>query len=221
MFKNYYKEVQTELKQYIYISEKDFNNSPKNVRKLLLHYAKKEMNEKYKKHERIQFNDIPYNIRKYIEMDKDTFEKLDILCQQFIIEYIYKYNELLIFYGNKQNQKSIIKKINDNNNILQEWLFNLNFILKNKDTLNYINNIIKDFKNNMNNNYKNIRRLRANIRNNKKKIINNLIKKDKIYYENKILNYEKNLEDISKLYTNKKHLYFVFNNIIQLSKNIL
>lgn len=221
MFKNYYKEVQIELKQYLYISEKDFNNSPKNVRNLLLNYAKKEMNEKKREQETIKLNDIPYDIRKYIEIDKDTFENLDILCQQFIIEYIYKYNELLIFYENNQCKKSITKKINNHNNdLLQKFLFDLNIILKNKNTLIHINNFIKGLKNNMNDDYKNIKRLKANIRNNKKKIINNLIKKDKSYYENKILEYETNLEDILKIYINKKHLYFVFNNIIQLSKNI-
>lgn len=218
MFNNYYKEINNKLKDYIGVNEKDFNKSPKNVRNLLLDYAQKKLYEKEKENQRINFNDIPNDIKKYMEIDKDTFEGLDILCQQFIIEYIYKYHELLNIYSMDENKKIMITK--KDNKYFQNWLYDLNIILKNNKMLIYISYLTRNIKTNMENDYKIIKNLKANIKNNRKKINNNLMKKDKDYYEKKIIKYEENLNIISKIYINKKCLYNIFNNIIQLSKNI-
>lgn len=175
-----------------------------------------------RENKKLSFENIPSEIKEYVEIDKDSFEDLDILCQQFIIKYVFKYKELLNKSVKDQQKKYVEKNIPEKYNIskinyLDNFLFNLNIILKNDYYIRFIINIKDNLKTNIEHHDKCIKRLKVNIRNNKNKIINNTIKKDISVYENKIIQYEKELYKITLIYKNYKNLYTIFINIININ----
>lgn len=216
MFVNYYKNISSDLKNYIFVKEKDFNNSPRNVRNFLINIAEIKKDEKNKK---LTFENIPSEIKEYVEIDKDSFEDLDILCQQFIIKYVFKYKELLNkTIEDKKVDINILEKYNvSKTNYLENFLSNLNMLLRNEYYLSFIINIKENLKIKIDENNKCMKRLKVNIRNNKNKINNNTNKKDISVYENKIIHYEVELHKVSLIYMNYKNLYSIFNNIINIS----
>lgn len=214
MFVNYYKNIKKDLKEYIYINEKDFNNSPKNVREFIIINAQIKKKEKEKK---LLFKDIPNEVKNHIEIDKESFEDLDILSQQLIIKYVFKYKELLNAYENK-GCKNSLDKVNTENNCLKIFLTSLHIILNNDNYTYIISEMVNKLGIYIGNSNKCIKRLKVNIKNNKNKIMNNTIKKDISYYENKIAKYENELHEIHKIYVNYKLLYKFLNNIIDLKK---
>lgn len=82
---------------------------------------------------KLLFKDIPNEVKNYIEIDKESFEDLDILAQQLIIKYVFKYKELLNAYENKGSIKKIntLYKVNTENNCLKIFLTSLHIILNN------------------------------------------------------------------------------------------
>lgn len=219
MFVNHYKNIPDEIKNYISVKEKDFNNSPKNVRKFLIETAHIKKDEEDKK---ILFEDIPSDIKDHIEVDKESFEELDILCQQFIIKYVFKYKEILNKKDERKNNvyTNVLERYDKYNisksNYLENFIFDLNVILKNNYYINSIINIKENLKINLEKNNKCMKRLKANIRNNRNKIICNTIKKDVSFYEEKIIHYEKELNKVSSVYSHYKNLYTIFTSLINL-----
>lgn len=205
---NYYKDISEELKKYIQIEEKDFNKSPENVREYFIKNAEMKNEENNNK---IIFENIPFDIKEHIKIDKDTFEELDILCQQLIIKYVFKYKELL----NRNNM--VITKEVEKNNPIENFLLNINIILGKSIYTEQIVNIKNTFNSKIEENNKCVKRLKANIRNNKKKIINNINIKPVSIYEKKVFHYELELNKILLINKKFKNLFMIFKNIIALS----